>query len=212
MKPQNIDDSHKRRGWVPFSTFAFVDRPPPRIAYLDHLVPYRDADDNLDIPWGVYGTTSFNACSFFASHYAANQKRLLIVLTLWYYIEGFAAATSKLPHSLEQTNGFLHMGRLGADLRDELREEMLSMLRKQRSPEQLSRSKSLPWGMLLMREPVLVRQFLANHKEIQVIVHPVQQTYDPHAEESIQIGSFKLKRDLIKVVEARFFPDIVVAI
>lgn len=212
MKPISIEETHKRRGWVPFSTFAFVDEPPKRISFTEHLIRYKGQDENLDIPWGVYGSTSYNLLSYYASHYASSKKKAMIVLTMWYYIEGFGEATVKLPRTLKDTHGFVHTGRLGKDLREEIHADLLKIIKRDRPSAQISRYSELSWGELLMREPAVVRRYLQEQKGALVVVHPVRQMYDAHSEEMIQVGSFKLKRDLIMAVEARNFNDIVAEI
>jgi hypothetical protein len=206
MKPQNIGESYKQPGWVPLSTFAFVDEIPKKLHWRDHLLPFEGADDDLTLPWGVYGTTSLNALSFFATHQADKLHKHLVVLTLWYYFEGFGE-TSKLPKSFEETCGFLHMGRLSKQLRGNIYDELLAKVVEGKTAAQRTRYEQLTWPDLLAKEPGLVRQYLKGHKNLNMIVHPVRQVWDKSHTEMVQVGSFKLKRDLVKAVEARYHKD-----
>ncbi len=205
-------EHHRHKGWVPISAFAFLESIPQKINYLDHLLPYAGSDDDLSIPWGVYGTTSLNACSYYAAHYARAHKRIFVRLTLWYYIEGIGRAKTKLPKSLEECNGMVNMGRIASDLRDEIRGDLLELAATQRAPDHVRSLEALEWAPLLMRDPKLVREYLRRQKNVAAIIHPVSQLFDPHNDEAIQVASFKLRRDRIKMIEATNHSSITVTI
>ena len=207
-----MNDRIKQKGWVPLSTFAFVESVPPRMNYLEHLLPYSGSDEDLTIPWGVYGTTSSNACAYYAAHYARARKRISVQLTVWYYMDNMSQSISRLPKSLAECLGFMHMGRISNVLRDEVREDLLEIAAEERTPRQVKTLESLNWAPLLMKEPKLVREYLRRQKDVLMIVHPVSQLLDPHQDEAIQVGSFKLKRDRVKMIEARYFPAVTVEI
>jgi hypothetical protein len=206
MKPQNIEESHKQPGWVPLSTFAFVDDIPKKMHWREHLLPFEGADDDLTLPWGVYGTTSLNVLSFFATHQAEKLHKRVVVLSLWYYFEGFGEGP-KLPKTFDETSGFLHMGRLSKQLRSQIYDELIAQIVEGKTAAQRTRLEQLTWPELLAKEPALVRRFLKGHKVLNMIVHPVRQVWDKTHTEMVQVGSFKLKRDLIKAAEARYFQD-----
>ena len=60
--------------------------------------------------------------------------------------------------------------------------------------------------------PWLLRHYLHHSPDLLATVHPVFQEFDPHTDESMQMASFKLKRDRIKLIEAQNFDDIIVEI
>jgi len=200
----------RQKGWVPFTTFAFVEEVPDRINYLEHLLPYKGSDNDLTIPWGVSGTAGLNKVAYYATHYARARKRISVELTLWYYLEEVGRSVTKLPRSIEECNGFMHVSRIASGLRDEMREDLIAMASEHRSPEQIKELERLDGAHLLMQEPRLVREYLRTHESLLVLVHPVLQQIDPYQEGGVQIASFKLKRDRIRAVEARYFPDVVV--
>jgi hypothetical protein len=154
----------------------------------------------------VYGTTSLNALSFFGTHQADKLHKQMLVLTLWYYFEGFNES-SKLPKSFDECCGFLHLGRLAKKLREEIYDELMAKVAEGKTAAQRTRYEQLTWPDLLAKEPGLVRQFLKGHKKLNMIVHPVRQVWDKTHTEMVQVGSFKLKRDLIKAVEVRYQKD-----
>jgi hypothetical protein len=203
-------ESVRQKGWVPFTTFAFVEEIPQRINFLEHLLPYKGADQDLTIPWGVYGTAGLNKVAYYATHYARARKRLSVEITVWYYLEEVGRSITKLARTIEECSGFMHVSRISSGLRDEMREELIDMARKYRSPKQIEEMDKLEGAGLLMQEPQLVREYLRNHEDLLVLVHPVQQQIDPHQEGGVQIASFKLRRDRIRAVEARYFPDMLV--
>jgi hypothetical protein len=207
-----MTDYSRQKGWVPFSTFAFVEELPSRINFLEHLLPYKGSDDDLTIPWGIYGTTGLNRCAYYAAHYARARKRQSVELTVWYYFEEVGRSLTKLPRSVQDCRGFMHTGRISSGLRDEMRDELLQIASKTHTPEEVQALERLEGAHLLMQEPKLVRDYLRSQKDLLVVVHPVLQQLDPHQEGGVQVASFKLKRDRIKLVEARYFGNLIVEI
>lgn len=207
-----MNDLGRKKGWVPITTFAFVEKLPTRLNFLDHLVPYKGSDDDLTIPWGVYGTASLKMYSYHAVHYARAKRRIPIQLTLWYYLGDAALSLQRLSRSIEECRGYMHMGRISSGLREQVHHELLAIAAKRFAKDRLDALKELQVTDLLIQEPVLFRDYLRQTKELLLGVHPVRQEIDAHEEESIQLASFKLKRDRIKLVEAQNFDDIVVEI
>lgn len=207
-----MSDTSRQKGWVPFTTFAFVEKIPERINFLEHLLPYKGSDDDLTIPWGIYGTAGLNKVAYYAQHYARARKRMSVELTVWYYLQDVGRSMTKLARNISDCNGFMHSARIASVLRDEMRKEVIDLARKHRSAAQVEDLINLEGAHLLMREPQLVREYLRNQKDLLVLVHPVLQQLDPHQDGGVQIASFKLKRDRIRAVEARYLPSLIVEI
>jgi hypothetical protein len=205
-------EHYKQKGWVPFSTFAFVPEIPQRINFLEHLLAYVGQDEDLTIPWGIYGNKSLEKCAYYAAHYARARKRLSVQLTVWYYLEDVGRASTRLSRSIQECSGFLHTGRIASNLRDEMREDLLRLAAQSRPPEQAQRLAALDGAQMMMSDPKLVRDYLRSQKDLLVLVHPVRQLLDPHEDTGIQLASFKLKRDRVKLVEARYFNELIVEI
>jgi hypothetical protein len=97
-------------------------------------------------------------------------------------------------------------------LRGALHEELLEIAATRYEPAKMTSLKGLSPNDLLLREPWLLRHYLHHSPDLLAAVHPVFQEFDPHTDESMQMASFKLKRDRIKLIEAQNFDDIIVEI
>lgn len=200
------------KGLLPLSTFAFADKVPERINFLEHMLPYKGADDDLTLPWAVYGQTGLTTCSFYASHYARAKRKISLQLTVWYHIEGLGRHLTKLPTTIAETHGFLHTGRVATSLRSSVRDSLLEIAARSKTQRKMAALHELNWADLLIAEPQLVREYLRSEPGLQAIVHPVRQQLDPHQPEGLQIASFKLQRNHIVAAAARYFPEVIVEI
>lgn len=211
MTEQKARTRTRTKGWVPITTFAYVGTMPKQLKFHEHLVPYEGADrSGKALPWGVYGTTSVNSTMFAAEASAAKAKKLMLVLTAWYDIPGLGD-TAALPKSLEAADGFrgfLHLGRIGASLREELREQMLTLLKRTRTAPEIASYRDMAWEDFLAAEPSVVRKWMSARDEVLCVVHPVRQLIDPTRTPVIHIASFKLGEERIANAEVRFMPDI----
>lgn len=200
--------SARVRGWIPISTFAYVSAMPKRVKFHEHLVPYEGADRNgKTLPWGVYGTSSVNSMMFAAEASASRAKKVMLVLTAWYDIPGLSDS-SALPRTLEESRGFLHLGRVGANLRVEIRDELLDMLKRTRTAAEIANYREMAWDDFVASEPAVVRKWAASKSEVLCVVHPVRQLIDPSRTPVVQIASFKPLPERIGNAEVRFMPDI----
>lgn len=210
MKPVNQALRHKQKGWVPVSTFAMVKEMPTAMQYQEHLIPFEGADGDTNLPWGVYGSASTNSGMFLAEAAARKAKKpLVLVGTLWYFIEDFSAA-GELRKSMEDGNGFLHLGRISASLRDEIRAELMQILEEQQTVT-AARKKQLEemsWEDFLVKVPGVVREFIRRGDDLMFVVHPVRQLYDKDTRPVLWVASFKMDPERVMAAEVRHMPQI----
>lgn len=183
-------------GDVRFAAFALLKEKPEQLRFQDHMLPYEGQDDMMDLPCGVYGTTSITAASLAATQEARAKGLLLMTLNAHVYLENFSQITQVLPNSLKEAGAFLHMGRLGAKLRHELHEQFLLFLRPEHSDTKMKALAKLDWGSLLTQQPAALRRFMREQlKGTRVMVHPVIQSWgrQPGRRPTVvQVGSFRL--------------------
>lgn len=187
-------------GDVRFAAYALVKERPERLRFQDHMLPYEGQDDMLDLPWGVYGTTSIQGASLAATLEARAKGLLMMTLAAHVQLENFSQITQVLPNSLKEAGAFLHMGRLGVELRRELHEQFLLYLRPNHSDAQMKALAKLEWGGLLTQQPAALRRFMREKlKHTRVMVHPVIQSWgrQPGRRPTVvQVGSFRLTKPM----------------
>jgi hypothetical protein len=185
-------------GDVKFCSFALVREAPEKIIFQEHLIPYKGMDDDFSLPWGVYGSTSLVSATYVATSAARVAGKRSLVLNAHINLPNFAVATQRLPNSIDQADGFLHMGRLGKSLREEIHADFLLFLKRTKREAVVKEMAALDWAQLLIQEPKQLRAFMLEKlPTVRVMVHPVLQTMYEHPRMKVlQIGSFRLDKDV----------------
>lgn len=186
-------------GDIKFSGFALVLEKPKRIRFQDHMIPYHGQDEVQSLPWGVYGSTSMTTATYLANEAARKSGKRVMVVSAHVSLPNFSASTQKLPCSIQEADGFLHMSRLGAALRDELHGQFLLYLKSFCSQNKLLKMADLEWAQLLCEEPAHLRAFMLQYlPSIRVMVHPVRQQLSQGNSrmQVLHVGSFKLDKSV----------------
>ena len=208
MKP--FGQEKRPKDWIPFVNFAMVENVPRKLSLRENLFPYVGAKGDDSLIWGVYGTTSINAAIFAAASHAVTRRCQSLQITSWYFIENFKSVTTQITRESSMTNGYLHLGRLNAAFRNEIRDIWLGWIARDMSKQSVGlENESLE--DLAIRFPMLVRRMLADVPEWKMIIHPVQQEYTTSTV-PIWIATAKVEKDRIKTSEVRFIPDIEIVI
>lgn len=202
MKP--FAAQRRPKEWIPFTNYALVKSVPKALKLQEHLVPYEGAEADEGYLWGLYGTLASNQGLFLAD--AAAQRRGLIPLTIqgWYRLDNFDRVRAQIDQSIAEESGFLHLERLKAAFREEVKEVALTaataLERRTFADESL--------GALLVRCPRLVKAIFAEYRKVSMIVHPVRQLYDPEDRRPLTVCTMRLIRSRVMAVEVRYVEGI----
>lgn len=205
MKPTKHESRPKE--WIPFVNFAMVQDTPASLKLSEHLFPFEGATADPKYLWGLYGTTSINQGLFLADAYATKHKKRPLTVQAWYRIDHFDQVRSQLSREIAELSGFLHLDRLKTDFREEVRQFILNCMHQEMSAAQLTRSKDLPLDQLIAKHPRYVRSILEANRKINVVVHPVYQTYDKSNTRTLHVVTVRAIKSRVMAAEVRYLED-----
>jgi hypothetical protein len=180
---------------------------PTKVNFVDHMIPFDGVRDDPELIWGAYGTTSANSSLFLAQRYAKAHKKTAFQLTVWYLLPGFHDEAPRGGKSLGESI-FLHMGRLNAKLRTEVREIFMETVLDERGRDEYNLCAKMKWEEFLSHIPDYVRRLMFDFDNIKMIMHPVNQLYDKGFQEKLYIATARKNPSHIMEAEVRFIPDI----
>lgn len=214
MKPSG--QLKRPKDWLPFVNFAMIKGMPLRVNLADHLFPFVGSERDDRFIWGVYGTTSINAAIFSASAYAkemsakepGTQEYRPQQLTAWFRIDDFRSMPTQLTPEDVRKHGYLHLGRMAAAFREDLKGRWIKWVRAERPHDAAMLGTALDalhLDELAVRFPQYVRVMLLEDPTLLAVVHPVFQTYQ---DSRIPFWLLTARRDpeRLMAAEARFAP------
>lgn len=206
MKPINHDVRPKN--WIPFANYALVDGTPSELRLQDNLFEFQGQDHDPHFLTGVYGTTAQNQAMFLVSDYAAKHKKNFLIIQGWYQIDESDGNRAQIDKETAHATGFLHLERVKKQYRQELHEILLDA-----GEAEIKGFKRPAWEDkshtdLVVQYPQLVKALFAYDRKINMIVHPVRQSYDKADTRTIAIATMRLIKSRVKTVEARHAADI----
>lgn len=205
MKPTAL--SQRPRDWIPFANFALVPRIEPELRLREHLLPYAGAHADAGLLWGVHGTTSINAAIFSAAAEAARRRCQSLQITTWYRVDNFSAVTTPLTRESSRAAGYLHLGRLSAAFRDDIRETWLSWLAAQAADQHESQA-HLGLEDLALLHPEFVQRMLAQNPQLHMVVHPVRVPWVALDAPPLWVASVRADPERIMASEVRYVPEV----
>lgn len=205
MKPVGHDK--RPRDWIPFVNFAMVENVPESLKLRDHLFPFEGAQPDPELLWGVYGTTSINAAIFGAASYAAAKRCQSLQITSWYLIENFRSVTTQLTRDVSREAGYLHLGRLNAAFRDDIKATWLEWLETD-SAAQFQQQQSYSLEDLALHHPEYIWRMFKLNKDLHMVIHPVRPEYSAASSLPVWIATVRATPSRVMASEVRFIPDV----
>jgi hypothetical protein len=198
------------KAWIPFTNFAIVDQVPGTIKLQDHMFPYEGADMETGedgFIWGLYGTLASNQGLFLADAFARRHGKMPLTVQGWYMVDHFERVRSQIDSVVANDSGFLHLERLKASFKEELRLVVLRYAAKNIPgwDDDVYDEKTL--SELVMAHPKLIKAIFDYNKNINMVVHPVRQVYDSADHRSLTIATMRMNRARIMSVQVRYLED-----
>ncbi len=209
MKPSS--HSQRPRDWIPFANFALVAKIEPQLELRDHLLPYQGSVDSSGLLWGVHGTTSINAAIFAAAAEAARRRCQSLQITTWYRVDDFSAITTPLTRESSRAAGYLHLGRLSASFREDIRSTWLAWLEKE-APTQHAKQAELGLEDLALLHPEFVQRMLTQNETLHMVIHPVRAAFAAPDTPPLWVASVRADPTRVMASEVRYVPDVRVVV
>jgi hypothetical protein len=208
--------NRRQKGWVLCCTFAFVEGDlPKQLTFRDWLIPFEGSEaepSGNEMPWGIFGSNSLQAGLFLANNFAMSNKKTMVLLQTWYLSDATSSTNGALVGSAEDCNGILNLTRLTSKFRQEIRGELMTIIKEYRSGPHLIGLERLEWEAFLAAEPRAVREYLRRSKDLFLIAHPVVQQFDRTRSDVLLVASFKPDVKRVMAAEARYMEQIEVLV
>lgn len=212
MNPPKV----KQPDLISLSFVAIVEGLPNHITLKDHSLEFVESEHlKGSLVTGVYGAHSKQVALVMASDWnkhneakRSHRTRALLVDTR-YRIDNFMESTRQLTtrETLEKT-GWLHMDRLSAELREELRHEWLQWIAQDFKEAHLEQVSELSFAELAMKHPRYIAKMMAKRSpRLTAIVHPVNPSMKP--DEKVWAATVRYEKDRFVEPVVRFMPVVV---
>lgn len=205
MKPTT--QQTRPKAWIPFTNFAIVEQRPKSIELRDILFMYEGVESDPDYIWGLYGTLSANQGLFLVDSYARKHGQMPLTVQGWYKVDNFDRVRSQIDASIADDSGFLHLDRLKSSFRDELREVVLAYAAKNMPNWNRANYEKLSLNEIVIRHPNLVKAIFGYSSKINMVVHPVRQTYDPSDRRTLTVATMRMIKERVMSVQVRYLED-----
>lgn len=205
MKP--IGHSQRPRDWIPLANFALVERIEPQLVLREHLLPYAGAPKQTQLLWGVHGTTSINAAVFAAAAEATRRRCQSLQVTTWYRVDNFSAVTTPLTRESSRAAGYLHLGRLNAAFREDIRATWLDWLAHE-DPAAHQRGADAGLEDLALWHPEIIARMLLQNDALHMVIHPVRADYATPGAPPLWVATVRADPERIMASEVRYVPDV----
>lgn len=205
MKPTT--QQTRPKAWIPFTNFAVVDKVPSVIKLQDHLFPYEGCEMGEDFLWGLYGTLSANQGLFLIDAFARKHNKMPLTLQGWYRVDNFDRVRSQIDSVIAEESGFLHIDRLKSNFREELRDLVIADAEKQIVGWQKGLHADRSLSEILIRYPRLIKSIFDYSKNINIVVHPAMQMFDPLDHRPMSIATMRAISDRVMSVQVRYLED-----
>jgi hypothetical protein len=178
----------KQPDLISLSFVAVTEGLPARITLKEQSLAFADADHlaGQNLVSGVYGAHSKQMALVMASEWkkanqgkkkGPNQANLIDVL---YRVDKFMESRGLTTRDDLDSTGWLHLDRLSADLREEIRAEWLKWMRADLKPSQMNSLEDTSLGELALQYPRYVGKMMAKRNpRLSAVVHPVYPDLNP---------------------------------
>ena len=205
MKPTT---QHTRpKAWIPFTNFNVSNEQPTVIALKDCLFPYEGCEDNEGFIWGLYGTLSANQGMFLVDSFATKNGKSPLTVQGWYRVDNFDSVRSQIDEEIAESSGFLHLDRLKSSYRDQLRELVLLYAESKIKGWKKTINEGRTLHELVLSYPRLIQAIFDYNPNINLIVHPVYQRYDPTDRRTLSVATMRNIESRVMSVQVRYLED-----
>ena len=212
MNPPNV----KQPDLISLTFVAIVEGLPNRITLKEHSLEFVESELlKGSLVTGVYGAHSKQVALVMAADWnkqneakRSHRTRALLV-DARYRIDNFMESTRQLTtrESLEKT-GWLHLDRLSAELREELKAEWLDWIATDFSEKHHAQMAELSFAELAMKHPRYIAKMMAKRSpRLTAIVHPVNPSMKP--DEKVWAATVRYEKDRFVAPVVRFMPVVV---
>lgn len=206
----------KQPDLISLTFIAVVEGMPSHIKLRDHSLEFPEGEHfHGALVTGVYGAHSKQVALVLAADWnkqnetkRTNQTRALLV-DARYRIDHFQDTTRPLAtmESVEKT-GWLHMDRLSAELREELKAEWLEWIAADLGDKEYARMADKSFAEIAMIHPRYVAKMMAKRSpRLTAVVHPVHPSMGPN--ERVWAATVRYEKDRFVEPVVRFMPVVV---
>lgn len=209
MNPPKV----KQPDLISLTFVAIVEGMPAHIKLKDHSLEFPESEHlRGTLLTGVYGAHSKQVALVMSADWnkqnenkRSNKSRALLV-DARYRIDNFMDSTRQLAtrESLDKT-GWLHMDRLSAELRDELKEEWLAWIADEFDARHHARMSELSFAELAMTHPRYIERMMAKRApRLTAIIHPVRPSMAP--KDTVWAATVRYEKERFVEPVVRFMP------
>jgi hypothetical protein len=193
---------------------------PERVKLKEHSVAFAKSEELVgggSLISGVYGAHSKQMALVLAAAWTRDNRQRstgpnqILQLDVGYRVNNFIETRSTTTHETLESTGWLHMDRLSAELREDLKDEWLGWIRADLGNARANRHVDTPFAEIAMEFPLYVGKMLAKRSpRLLAVVHPVRPTIDPTAVLWVATVRYDKERFVDPVI--RFLPNIKVEV
>jgi hypothetical protein len=205
----------KARNMVGLSYLVLTRGIPDEVRLKDHSLDFIGGDSSGDFVTGVNGTHSKQmalvaGARWTREHEGRPGNNRILILDVNYLVDNYSLTREQTrPDSLKKT-GWLHLDRVAADFREEIKEEWLQWIRKDFSVEaaEIAQNDSLP--DIALKYPKYIKKMMRANADIRGVVHPVYPTIDPSI--CLWVATTRYEKERFDAPVMRYLPQVTVKI
>ena len=209
--PAAVDSgSRRRKDWVLIRSYVFSKDAPKRVDVRKFSLDYVGKKEDKKYMTGIYGTNSGDAGGYLATNWANDEKSRIFYLDVWCEIPNFHASRAQMTRQTIAESHWLHLYRMSVDLKDEIKQEFLGLIKKKHGQEAEQAASDLSCQQLVLAYPFLVNKLLDAEPDIGMLVHPVYTHFDEGSVKPLSLWAATVNTDLIQIrgAEVRYMPDV----
>lgn len=176
-----------------------------KLRLSDHKLSYEGIPGRR-VMSGVYGITSTEKALFWASDAAARTGRQLFTIQMQCALKNLHLLPAAIDTALVKATGFIHIGRLRADLRSEMHAFVLAHLERSPFSASIASDRHLSFTDLMVKYPLAAEWILKEYPFAELVVHPVQLCGSPSALR-IDIGTMRVDKARRMTPRVRYLED-----
>lgn len=166
---------------------------------------------------GVYGAQSKQlalaaASNWTKSHEGSKSKgaNRVLMLDVGYRVENFVKTRDQIREDVMRETGWLHMDRLAASYRDEIKEMWIEWIHKDIGALKAADLESQSLTDIALQYPRYVARMMKKDPDIKVVIHPVVPMIDPTS--VLRAATVRYTKDRFVDPNIRFLQDVAIVV
>lgn len=206
----------KLRNMVSLAFLVYAKGVPEKVELKDHSLQFVDSGSfSSGLITGVYGSHSKQMALVCAANWSRQRSgssglNRILMLDANYRVDNYDLTRTQVRADTLEKTGWLHLDRVAASFRDEIKEQWLAWIASSSAPGVAARMSDMSLIDIAQKMPRCVARMLDENPDIRGIVHPVSPTIDPSV--VLWVATVRYESDRFEGATVRFLPQVEVVL